>query len=445
MKIEKATCYSFHLNREESLAHLRLIGPLRQAGISIINGIKDDQVLVGRVSEGDIVIIQRDFPKRFDDYKKIIETAHKEGKPVVFDLDDLLFILPEDHPGRQMQYYATSLLPMFQAMTEADLITVSTPKLRDVVGKYHDNVVVLPNYFDDTLWQLKPPVQKKLENEVLTIGYMGGFPHKPDVEYLAPVFQELIERYPHRIRFHFWGLEPPEEIRSFSQVTSTLSYCYSYRDFATFFQTQSADILLAPLVDNLFNRCKSPVKFFEYSALGAPGVYSRLETYGEVVTHGKNGLLASSLEEWSESIIQLVENDELRFELASNAQATIRAGWLLSQNGFRWQETYRNLTEVSLHTAHESQGDIVQSINTQLSEMFTRKETEIQSLTMQVAERESKVQTLTKLVADREHTIQGVTEEKNRAEVEATHYAMSKSWRITRPLRKIMGKIRRVR
>ena len=43
-----------------------------------------------------------------------------------------------------------------------------------------------------------------------------------------------------------------------------------YKDFATFFQTQSADIFIAPLVDNIFNQCKSPIKFFEYSALGVP-------------------------------------------------------------------------------------------------------------------------------------------------------------------------------
>ncbi len=445
MKIENVTCYSFHLKGDESLAHLRLIGPIRQAGLRIIDGIVDDQIQVDCISEGDIVIIQRDFPKRYNDYRKIIQIAHKEGKPVVFDLDDLLFFLPENHPGRQMQYYATTLLPMYQAMTEADLITVSTPKLGEVIGEYHDNVAVLPNYFDDTIWQLKPPVQKKVENEILTIGYMGGFPHKPDLEYIAPVLRDLLERYPDRVRLHFWGLEPPEEIRSFSQVTYTLSYNYSYRDFATYFQAQSADIFLAPLVSNLFNRCKSPIKFFEYSALGVPGVFSRLETYGEVVTDGKNGLLASTLDEWSECIIQMIEHDELRYKLASNAQATIRAGWLLSQNGYRWEETYRKRAVVSLHAAQESQEGIVQSINTQLTEMFTKKENEIQGLTKQIVEKEEVVQALTALADDRERNLIEVTEEKDRIAVEIAQYAASTSWRITRPLRRMMGKIKRIK
>jgi hypothetical protein len=32
MKIENAVCYSFSLNSEDPLAHLRLIGPLRLSG-----------------------------------------------------------------------------------------------------------------------------------------------------------------------------------------------------------------------------------------------------------------------------------------------------------------------------------------------------------------------------------------------------------------------------
>jgi glycosyltransferase involved in cell wall biosynthesis len=436
MNIKNATCYSFHLNGEESLAYLRLIGPLRKAGIGIVKGIRDEQVIVDRVSEGDIVVILREFPRRFGDFKRIIETAHKTGKPVVFDLDDLLFFLPENHPDRQAQNFVSSLLPMFQAMTESDIITVSTPRLKNVLGRYHDNVIVLPNYFDDDIWHLKPPVPKKSGNEMISIGYMGGYSHKPDLEYIAPVLRNLIERYSQRLHFHFWGIEPPEEIRSLPQVTTTLSYHYSYIDFANYFQTQSADIFLSPLVDNLFNRCKSPIKFFEYSALGAPGVFSDLETYQEVITHGKNGLLASSLDEWSDCIIQLIEDEELRFRLATNAQATIQAGWLLSQNSFRWQETYRDIAKPSFRTARDSKEDIVESINYQLVEMFTKKEAEIKDLSR-------KVQALNGQVAERERLIDEITYEKAQAEAEAVQYALSTSWRITRPLRKIMNKIRK--
>jgi hypothetical protein len=63
MKIKNAVCYSFYLNDEGLLAYIRLIGPLRRSGINIVNGIENNQIIMNRVSEGDVVIIQREFPK----------------------------------------------------------------------------------------------------------------------------------------------------------------------------------------------------------------------------------------------------------------------------------------------------------------------------------------------------------------------------------------------
>jgi GT2 family glycosyltransferase/glycosyltransferase involved in cell wall biosynthesis len=401
MRIKNAVCYSFSLTGEDPMAHLRLIGPLRQSGINIINGIENDQIIINRVSEGDMVIIQREFPKNFESYEQIIEIARKEEKPVVYDLDDLLLYLPENHPDRQSAYYSSSLLPMFQALMEADLVSVSTPKLRDFVINYNANVAVLPNYFDDHLWQLKPPVLKTSEHEPLTIGYMGGNSHTPDIEYITPVLLDLIKRYPKKIRFQFWGLQPPDEVGSFIQVQWSPVPSYRYKDFATFFQTQTADIFIAPLIDNLFNRCKSPIKFFEYGALGVPGVFSRLETYTDVITHGHNGLLAASLDEWTNCLIQLIEDEELRFHYAKNAQETIRSNWLLSQNSYQWPETYQSVSAKSTKDGVQKDKilNIIKSTNHQLLESALLKESTIQTLDAQVAE-------LSVQVAEKEQSIQ---------------------------------------
>jgi len=412
MKIRNAVCYSFYLNDEALLAYVRLIGPLRRSGINIINGIENNQIIINRVSDGDIVIIQREFPKQFDNYKKIIELARKEGKPVVFDLDDPLFYLPENHPDRQSALCAPSLLPMFQALMEVDLVSVSTPKLRDVLAKYNDNVVVLPNYFDDNLWRLTPPVLKDSSNGMLTIGYMGTYPHKPDLGYITPVLLDLIKRYPQKLLFHFWGVQPPAELESLPRVKFTPWYSSSYKDFTEFFQTQSADIFISPLLDNLFNRCKSPLKFFDYTALGAPGVFSRLDPYADVVIHGHNGFLSSTLDEWTDCLIQLIENDELRFQLATNAQATIRENWLLSQNAFRREETFQSALDNISSNRKQYNGivNIIKSINLQLFETFNKKEAE--QLT---------------------------------AEAALSAVYSSRSWRLTAPLRWIMGWLRIIR
>ena len=436
MKIKNAVCYSFSLTGEDPLAHLRLIGPLRYSGINIINGIENNQIITNRVSEGDIVIIQREIPKEFGDYKRIIEFAHKEGKPVVFDLDDLLLCLPQYHPDRQNSEYGSSLMPMFQALMEADLVSVSTPKLRDFVINYNAKVAILPNYFDDTLWHLKPPVLKPSEHETLTIAYMGGNSHRPDLEYITPVLLDLIKHYPQKIRFQFLGVKPPSEVASLPQVSWTPALACSYKDFSVFFQTQTADIFIAPLIDNLFNRCKSPIKFFEYSSLGVPGVFSNLEAYTDVITHGQNGLLASSLDEWTNCLIQLIEDEELRFDLAKNAQETIRSNWLLSQNAFRWEETYQRAFDI-LSSNREQKNhivNIVESINLQLFETFHKNEATLNKNSEQLAEKEVAIQTLTAQVAEKEQSVQALT-----AHVTGIHNSIA--WRLVQVLWKIRDAI----
>ena len=428
MKIKNAVCYSLPLKEESVLAYVRLIDPLRRLGINIVNGIENNEIIIGRVSEGDIIIIQREFPRTIDSYNDIIKLARKEGKPVVFDLDDLLFYLPEDHPDRQIAvYYGPSLLPMFQALMEADLVIVSTLKLRDVLADYNDNVVVLPNYFDDNLWRLAPPVLKNSSREMLTIGYVGTYTHKPDVEYITPVLLDLIKRYPQKILLNFWGLQPPAQLESLPQVKRIPWYSpRSYKDYTEFFQTQSVDIFIAPLVDNLFNRCKSPIKFFEYSALGAPGVFSRLDPYADVITHGHNGLLASSLDEWRDCLIQLVENDELRFQLAANAQATIRENWLFSKNAFRREETFQSALDIISSNKKQNNAmlSIVKSINLLLFETFNKKEAEQLRVEEEAQEAEYKAW---------------------HAEAVLNVVYSSCSWRWTAPLRWIAGWLRIIR
>jgi len=454
MKIKNAVCYSFDLNHEGALAYVRLIGPLRQSGINIVNGIENNQIIVNSVLDGDIVIIQREFPKKIDDYNNIIKLARKEGKPVVFDLDDPLFYLPENHQDRQTAIFGSSFLPMFQALMEADLVSVSTPKLRDVLAQYNNNVVVLPNYFDDNLWRLTPPVRKNSSREMLTIGYMGTSTHKPDLGYITPALLDLIKRYPQKLRFHFWGVQPPAELESLPQVKFTPWYSSSYKDFTGFFQTQSADIFIAPLVDNLFNRCKSPLKFFDYSALGAPGVFSRLDPYADVVIHGQNGFLASTLDEWTDCLIQLIENDELRFQLATNAQATIRENWLLSQNAFRREETFQSALDNISSNRKQYNGivSIIKSINLQLFETFAslnqailERDVKISIINQVMLERDGQIASLNQAILERDVKISIINQVMLERDGQINAIMDSLSWKLTAPLRWIGERLRIIR
>jgi len=426
MTVKTAICYSLSLDTQEPMAYVRLTAPLQFEGITLIKGIEQGQTVDAPIKNADVVIIQREFPQNFNDYQKVVLTARKYGKPIVFEIDDLLFFLPKTHPDTRDGYYAPSLLPMFQALIEADCVTVSSQPLNNALSSFNPDTTTLLNFFDDNLWQFSPPIYKDSSHEVLTIGYMGTNSHRPDLDDVTPVLMDLATRYLGRLRFRFWGVQPPAQLLTLPQVEWIDEQFPSYPKFAEFFQTQSADIFIAPLADNFFNRCKSSLKFFEYSALGAAGIFSDLEPYKISITHRGNGLLASSHDDWREGLVELIENNDYRFQLAVNAQESIHKNWLLSQNAYRWRNVLETVCEnKQTRLPNMALVDLVNSMNSQLYEKF-----EV------VRGQERMIQKLTSQLRHMEY-------EKEQLEKEILNYALSKSWQFTRPFRMIKRKLER--
>lgn len=350
MPKEIRTVAFFSRANEDSVAHIRFYGPARHLGLQVVQGAENDVPFPERAVGADLIVLQRDFPVHLDAYEHILALARQQGVPVVLELDDLLLELPTYHPDRQIHHYTRALLPIFQAITEVDLVTVTTQPLADYVAAYNPNVSVLPNYLDDDLWHLRAPASPSSAQDPLVIGFMGGASHLPDLEMIGPVLEELADCYPGRLQFRFWGLKHPTLLASRPNVEWHQAHIVRFSDFVDYFQRQSADIFIAPLRDNLFNVCKSPIKFLEYSALGIPGVFSRIAPYSEAVKDGRTGLLASSQSEWKEALVRLIEDPQLRFEIAANAQEDVQAHWLLSKNASRWSEAYRHAAEVRATT-----------------------------------------------------------------------------------------------
>ena len=385
-KIKSIVFYSAY-NEEYAIEYLRIIAPLQRAGIEIIRGVEAGEINADKVFYGDAVIFQREFPQNLAAYEHIMQAARQADKPVIYEIDDLLFALPEEHPEKQLGAYTDSLMPMLLAVAEADLVTVTTEPLRRALSQFNQNIAVLPNYLDDNLWTMKPPGSGRGKGEALILGYMGSNSHKPDLELISPVLVELLKRYPGQLQIRIWGTEPPQILRNYPQVKWVPAPSNNYKEFVRYFQTQRADIVVAPLADNLFNRCKSALKFFEYSALGAAGVYSRIAPYTEVITQGHDGLLASTREEWLQCLIQLIENDELRQTLAENAQTTIRSKWLLSQNINRWYEVFDDLPDLVgvKKNGEHAQVTLLKAIAAQQHQVQVKQDDELTQLKEQIS------------------------------------------------------------
>ena len=329
---------------------VRITGPAQQAGLHVVQGCEwqaeQVQFFPERVLEADIIVIQRDFPCYANVYQQVIANAHSQGKAVVYELDDLLMELPAWHPD--VPRYREARVAILQAVMEADAVTCSSHALRDWLKAFNPNVWTLPNYVNDHLWAdalSRQCVVESQKQRPVVVGYLGGHSHLYDLEMIKPVLLQLLRRYGDQIVLRFWGGAPPPELLEWKNVEWLTPGLVDYAEFARYFAGQECDVFIAPLSDNLFNRCKSFIKYLEYSALGVPGVYSRVTPYEEVVTHSQDGFLASTPEEWAAYLADLIDAPSLRYQIGQAARRTVCDKWLLSQHAQEWARVYDQILD----------------------------------------------------------------------------------------------------
>ncbi len=435
---------------DSALELYRFGSPLKAAGIELVQGVVNGEIRPERIAGVDLVCFQRDFSRQFKAYQRVLAEARVQGVPVVMDLDDNLLALPPDHPDRLAGDFADSLPALIHALLSADALTVTTPELQQELLPFNKNVLVLPNNLDGDLWQFRQPVLRPADAQVRLL-FMGTPTHAPDLTGIAEALRNTARRYGSRVRFIFFGAKAPEGLADLAQVDYQPVRSYDYRQFQQEFLRIEADIALAPLQDNLFNRCKSAIKYLEYSALGLPGVYAALPPYAAAVQDGVNGFLAGDAQDWERKLGALIEDPGLCLQMAENAQEDIRRKWLAQDHAAEWSKAYNEIALAGAKQAADASQiesalaaaalqldelrDLTNSRYSRLHEDLAKQNSEIlqrgQQIDAQRGEmlaKDEQMETLRTEIHTKDGWIEALRDE-------AVGYANSRSWKLTRPLR----------
>ena len=331
-------------NWDSASARIRLVGPAQylSSGIKILNGCQvTTSANLEFFNNADAIILQRDFPRHEQLYQDVVRWVHDHPKKIIYEIDDLLYDLPEGHPEKE--YYRGCENLIRQAITNADAVVASTLPLVEKIKSLNPNTWLLPNYLDNNIWPLERSAERKPDQRII-IGYMAGISqsHVPDIENIMTLLNQLLSDFPDRLCLHFWGGVSQGRVQNPSIVYHKERFT-SYKDFASYFSLQNVDIFVAPLLDNPFNTCKSAIKFLEYSSLGVAGVYSDLKPYQNVITQGQNGFLAANLKDWDHSIRLLIEDTSLRQKIGNSAFASVKNQHLMSRHAAEWKSLYSRL------------------------------------------------------------------------------------------------------
>ena len=64
-----------------------------------------------------------------------------------------------------------------------------------------------------------------------------------------------------------------------------------------------------------------------------------------MITRGFTGLLAQTTEQWKQHLNTLIDQPDLRLQIARQAQAAVHSDWLISDHYQQWPQAYKSIVD----------------------------------------------------------------------------------------------------
>lgn len=248
-----------------------------------------DYIIFQKIQHKNALILLDALKKRFPETKVIAELDDSVGE-----------ITPSNiHDFSSHHTYAA------EHCMRSDAIIVSTGylgrSLRKIVGK-DKPIHVAPNCINKDIWNIE---NKDLgNNDLLNIVYVGGGGHDEDIKIIYPSIKKILkERTDVKFTFRYGGFRP-DFLEDHPRIDFK-SIGWHIRDYPQKLYELNADIALAPLRDTEFNRCKSNVKYLEWSYLNVPLICSNVEPFKE--TEGFLTKVDNNVSDWTYSLKAAIE------------------------------------------------------------------------------------------------------------------------------------------
>jgi len=273
----------------------------------------------------------------------------REGKAkLVLELDDDLWNV-EPHNRGAHQLYAQGVLrdqwgqitetghPVSQNLRDniavADVVTVSTEPLADIVSQWNRNVHILPNCVPS--WLIDVPAPNPYPDR-LTLGWGGSPSHTRDFGEIAKPLRRVLQRFGDAIEWHCVGPDYTGRVASNRGRTRHTGWFDGVEDYLRGIDWH---IGMAPLRPSTFNDSKSFLKLLEMAALGIPAVVSNTGPYKRAADAGAPCIPVNDGKEFEAALTELVQSPEQRSTLGKTAREWASER-VIDNHVHRWEEAY---------------------------------------------------------------------------------------------------------
>lgn len=234
-------------------------------------------------------------------------------------------------------------------LQEAAVVTTTTPylkkKFQEISGR--EDIIVVPNAVNRELWKPMPNTREKY-SDGFRFGWFISDSHASDLLYIRETLKKFLEAHKDTklvIMGDYGGIDldgyfPKKQVE-------TVPFLDLYEGhYPVIASCLGLDVAIAPLAHTEFNRCKSPLKFAEYTAWGYPTILEDIETYNVYMVKGEHALFAGNPEEWSLALEQMYSNKDLRAKIKFNAPVILDALFDIRKVALEWENAFRSVMRI---------------------------------------------------------------------------------------------------
>lgn len=281
------------------------------------------------IMEFDFIHLQR---ANHESFQQFIPEFQAKGGKVLTDLDDNMWEIPAGNLAHR--HYPRKELDKLNAVIRlCDILTVSTIPMKEYIQKLFPDkkIVVIPNHLPH--YELEIP-----QNERIKIGWAGSYTHSNDfTDYFAKALRKIKQQYGDRVELCTCGYLPQWA----KHLIDTHIDWIPTLEFQEKFNALNWDIGLIVAANNEFNKCKSNLKFLEYSQSRCVSIAHNRYPYINSITHGENGfLIENEKTDWIKYISMMIEDQEQRKFIANNAYEHVKANYTYEYDRVRLEDLY---------------------------------------------------------------------------------------------------------
>lgn len=280
----------------------------------------------------------------------IIPISKIKGSWVVYNIDDCIH--KDDIPMYNTAwetYQSDELMTNIKSMLDnSDFVLVTTQELKDYYNtKFsipNNKIIIIPNYIPKwwmgNLYNKSEAVKLyRKHRHKPRLGIISSSSHfnlnnkdcKDDSYEISMFIRETSSKY----RWVIFGSVIPSLIDLFQKGDIEFHEPCDIFHYPHALKNLNLQAIVAPLVDNMFNRCKSNIKLLEGWAMGIPVIAQNLPTYSKYTDS-----IFSNNDELAK-ILDSVIGNEYRFESVIEKNYAKMDEWWLENNLDKWMYLYK--------------------------------------------------------------------------------------------------------